>query len=335
MLSFLPLYLQLSPLGHKVIVHAKDNNRHKVIILDSATYPEVSWKWKPTLPSPSVPVSMGRAGLPAIPYPFVLQCQLQAARLSLEMPCFHRPMPLPAFQMAASFLTSSPISLSPLGLHFSVILSPLFLCMSCNVSFRGYGPVVPMAVSDFPVEKCSKQWGSLMPCWARSSPGCQAEVRITLLRFAGCLLPCLDLPHWTDSLIPRAFPQGFTKLPRAVTGLFDTAGKKEKSCRMAEDCSQVVIAFHRCPLWPSIQNCISLLFLPLKWRWQWSCCRKSFAKLNTSHFTPLSVKWCEMWVGAWCNSNILSPILPRFTKGGCGYKKRGWKALIPFLGWQF
>lgn len=184
--------------------------------------------------------------------------------------------------------------------NFSFPTGTSFQCyLVTSVSLHvTYGPVVPMAVSDFPVEKCSKQWGSLMPCWARSSPGCQAEVRITLLRFAGCLLPCLDLPHWTDSLIPRAFPQGFTKLPRAVTGLFDTAGKKEKSCRMAEDCSQVVIAFHRCPLWPSLQNCISLLFLPLKWRWQWSCCRKSFAKLNTSHFTPLSVKWCEMWVGA-------------------------------------
>lgn len=32
------------------------------------------------------------------------------------------------------------------------------------------------------------------------------------------------------------------------------AGKKEKSWRMAEDYSQVVIAFHRCPLWPFSQK---------------------------------------------------------------------------------
>lgn len=38
---FPPLYLQLNPLGHKVAVPAKDNNQHEVIILDSATSPEV------------------------------------------------------------------------------------------------------------------------------------------------------------------------------------------------------------------------------------------------------------------------------------------------------
>lgn len=42
-----------------------------------------------------------------------------------EMPLSHRCLPLPASQMAAGFLTSSPISLPPLGFCSNVILSHL------------------------------------------------------------------------------------------------------------------------------------------------------------------------------------------------------------------
>lgn len=157
---FPPLYLQLNPLGHKVTAPAKDNNQHDVIILDSATYPEVLGKWKPTFLSPSDPISRaGQAHQLFPPHPFLMQCQLRAPRLPPEMPLSYRCVPLPAFQMAAGFLTSSPISLSPLGFHFSVILSHLFFSswMMCRSFLQRLPTCGSRGLSDLPA-------AGMLPC---------------------------------------------------------------------------------------------------------------------------------------------------------------------------
>lgn len=240
--SFPPLYLQLNPLGHKVTVPAKDNNQNEVIILDS----EVLGKWKPTSLSHSDPIS--RAGQTHQLLPILTSCSASCEHPGSppEMPLSHRCLRLPAFQMAAGFLTSSPISLSPLGFHFNVILSHLFFPVGwcAGASPRGYQPAAPVACQSSPLQKCSH---TARITNALLCPGCPAEVRTTLLRFVGCLFPCLVLHHWTYSYLPRAFLQGFSRLPGAAVGLFYMAQEGEWRQNRAENRSQAVISFLSCP----------------------------------------------------------------------------------------
>lgn len=109
-------------------------------------------KMKTTLPFTLRSDFQGRAGPSATAHPSMMQCQLWAPRLPPETPLSHRCLPLPAFQMAAGFLTSSPISLFPLGFHFSVILSHLFFSswMMCRSFLQRLPTCSSRGLSDLP-----------------------------------------------------------------------------------------------------------------------------------------------------------------------------------------
>lgn len=155
-LSFPPLYLQLNPLGHKVTVPAKDNNHCEVIILDSATYPEVKMKTNPLFAFSSN--FQGRTGPSASPPPFLSLCQLQAPRLSPEMPVSHRCLSY-CLPDGNGLLNKLPDFSLPLGISFQCYLvTSVFLQLDDvqkhknNASSRGYQPAAHVAISDLTPE---------------------------------------------------------------------------------------------------------------------------------------------------------------------------------------
>lgn len=165
--------------------------------------------------------------------------------------------------MAAGFLTSSPISLSPLGLHFSVILSHLFfsswmMCRSSSyASSRGYQPAAPMACQTSPLQKCSHA-----------------------ARIANALL--------CPSCQQRAFLQSFSRLPGAVVGLFNMAQEGEWLQNRAENWSQAVISFHRCPPVTFSAEPHPFAFSTSKWGLS-AFQGRGFMWPNSSNFVPLQV----------------------------------------------
>lgn len=163
---FPPLYLQLNPLGHKVTAPAKDNNQHEVIISDSAIYPEVLGKWKPAFLSPSDPIS--RAGQAHHLLPILSLCSASYEHSPRDATFSQMPASS-CFQMAAGFLTSSPISLSPLGFLSNVILSHLVFSswMMCRSFLQRLPTCSSCGLSDLPAAEMfpssEGHWCSAVP----------------------------------------------------------------------------------------------------------------------------------------------------------------------------
>lgn len=124
-----------------------------------------------------------------------------------------------------------------------------------------------------PLQECSHaaRITDALPC-----PSCPAEVRTSLLRFVGCRFPCLVLHHCTYSFLPRAFLQGFSRLPGTAVGLFNMAQEGEWLQNRAENWSQAVISFHRCPPVTFSAEPHLLLFPPLRL----GICQSSMGKVS-------------------------------------------------------
>lgn len=174
-----------------------------------------------------------------------------------------------------------------------------------------------------------RQWGSLRLCCASDSPypSCKAEVRTTLLRFAGCLFPCLVLHHCTYSFFPRAFLQGFLRLPGTVTGLFNMAAEQgrelESGCDIVSQVSSVIFnaKFH-------------FFAFPTSKQGLWFFYRKGFMWLNPSNFTSLPVVW-EVGRGMvqW-QCSLIPLLLPRFSRHRCGHSLNENRGEKPYF-WYF
>lgn len=197
----------------------------------------------------------GRAGPWASPHPFIFLCQLQAPRLSPEMPLLHRFVPFSCFPDGNGLLNKLPDFFFPLGISFQCYLVTSVFLQSDDVQehktqcfFRrlptssSCGRFRPPRSRSVPM-----QWGSLTLWCGRDSscPSCWTEVRTTLSRFADCLFACLVLRHWTYYFLPRAFLQGFSRLPGAVTGLVNMAQEGEERLENRTGCCMLWYPFMR------------------------------------------------------------------------------------------